>query len=1064
MPASYTSARFVGREVAFARLAAVLDDAASGRARTLILGGTAGVGVSRFLDEGLARVAELSEPWTILRGGSWPCGADDPYAPVVRAIGPALRALDDSALEAVLGPAALEVIRLLPDLAGRLGEPEGGIASAPERRQARTLEAVLGMLGRLGERQPVALVLEDLHRADAATRALVRFLSRIARDQRLAIIASDQPDIVPRDDPWSSDLAAIAAAPRPLDRLTLPPLDRDDLAALIEGIEGERASASLLLLVVERSGGLPLVAEELLAARRELPSASLSDTLEDLVIARLSARSPECRRVLRLMAPAGLPLMAQQLADVSDAYETETDGPAPRSSSGPRHGDGVLDADVRAGLAEAVEHGFVVERDGAIAFRHEAIGRAVERDLLPTARTRHRVALATALPGPAVLLAQLWAGAHDPVQARAASIEAAAVAASRYAPADELAALESALAVPDRPIGTTASRRRGGRSSINADLQVRAAEAAFAVGRGARASAYLEAAIGALDSRRERVRLGLLHDRLAYMRRAAGDQEGAMQAARRAVELVPREMSPERARVLAGLAQLRMLDGSFTDARRLAKEAIRVARACDPVAHEQDIHATTTLGVAMAWGSDPEGAIELLRQAERGARALGDPEALFRITANLTTVLDLVGRRTEAVEVAYRGIEDARQAGLEAVYGNFLRGNVSESLYLLGRWTEARELASRALDWLPTGVIFLTAAVQLAMIEIETEAGERAARYLGRTTLEFDAVPEPQLAGSYYLASASFALWRGDVADAARSVERGWAAVRETEEWVLAARMAAMVARVDAAIGVEAREQRRLAPLATARGRTAEVVKTAAALVRASGAPTTAGSRRIAEAYLATARAFQRRLEGDDDPAIWDRVAVSWTDLSAPYDAAMARWRQAEAILTSGGSRTGRADAQTPMLEASRLAIGLQARPLLRELRELAGRARITLPDEVDIELEERSPTAGAGIPVGPAGDGADGSAADRSDLVRAIAGEPAVGARRPDTFGLSAREQEVLVLVAQGRTNREIGERLFISQKTVGVHVGNILAKLAVSGRVEAAAVAIRLGLTGSG
>ena len=69
--------------------------------------------------------------------------------------------------------------------------------------------------------------------------------------------------------------------------------------------------------------------------------------------------------------------------------------------------------------------------------------------------------------------------------------------------------------------------------------------------------------------------------------------------------------------------------------------------------------------------------------------------------------------------------------------------------------------------------------------------------------------------------------------------------------------------------------------------------------------------------------------------------------------------------------------------------------------------------------------------------------------------------APRPDTFGLSGREREVLALVAQGRTNREIGERLFISQKTVGVHVGNILSKLEVSGRVEAAAVAIRLGLT---
>ena len=78
------------------------------------------------------------------------------------------------------------------------------------------------------------------------------------------------------------------------------------------------------------------------------------------------------------------------------------------------------------------------------------------------------------------------------------------------------------------------------------------------------------------------------------------------------------------------------------------------------------------------------------------------------------------------------------------------------------------------------------------------------------------------------------------------------------------------------------------------------------------------------------------------------------------------------------------------------------------------------------------------------------GSSADRSSHLP-----------RRDTFGLSGREREVLVQIARGRTNREIGERLFISQKTVGVHVGNILAKLGVSGRVEAAAVAIRLGLT---
>jgi DNA-binding CsgD family transcriptional regulator len=147
------------------------------------------------------------------------------------------------------------------------------------------------------------------------------------------------------------------------------------------------------------------------------------------------------------------------------------------------------------------------------------------------------------------------------------------------------------------------------------------------------------------------------------------------------------------------------------------------------------------------------------------------------------------------------------------------------------------------------------------------------------------------------------------------------------------------------------------------------------------------------------------------------------------------------------------------LLEAAEIALRLGAVPLLRELRELAGRALIPLPAVVEARLvgpDDRPAREPVAIPV----------AAERtvdepvSALVRGVAGVPDGPARR-DTFGLSGREREVLALIAQGRTNREIGERLFISQKTVGVHVGNILAKLGVSGRVEAAAVAIRLGLT---
>ena len=1078
MAVRYTSPRFVGRDAAFAQLAASLDDAAHGRTRTLLLEGTAGVGVPRFLDEAVSRMLAVSDPMTVLRATAWPARADEPYGPIVRAIGPTLRALPTESLPDLLGPATSEVVRLLPDIGARLGEigvafDDGG-RTAPERRQARTLEGILGLLGRLGERHPVVLVLEDLHLADAATRALVTFLARISRDQRLAIVGTHQPDVVARDDSWMTDLEAILTGSRP-DRLALPPLDRDELAALIEGIEGERASASLLLLVAERSGGLPLVAEELLAARRELPSASLTGSFDEIVIARLGIRSRECRRVLRLMSLAGRPMTLEQLAGVAAAFDMDEERAAPRSVTGPRSsGGGVLDADLWAGRTEALANGFLIEADERIAFRHASIGKAVARDLLPIARTKYHAALASSLGGPPSAVAAHWLGAFDAAAARAAAIEAAAFAGSRHAAADELAALELALALPVGSPASAAARRRATSASDLVDLQVRASEAAFSVGRTSRATAFLESAIGGLDGRRDRIRLGLLHERLAHIRRAAGDPAGAMLAARRAVELVPREPSPERATVVAALAQLKMLDGIFSEAQRLARDAIKVARACVPVARAQEVHALTTLGVALAWGSDPSAAIELLREAERAARDLDDPDALFRVRANLTTVLDLVSRRTEAVEVAYEGIEDARRSGLEAVYGNFLAGNVADTLFILGRWPEARELSERAMRWLPVGVVYQAAVLNLAIVEIETDAGEEATRLLGQTILEFDAVREPQLAGPYYLAAAAFALWRGDIADASRSVDRGWASVRATEEWLLVARMASMVAQVDAAAAGDAREHRQLAPLAAARQRTAEILETATALVRAAGAPPSAGSRRLAEASLATARAFQRRVEGDDSPAVWRHVAQGWAALDAPYDVALARWRQAEAMLGSGAGRSGRADAQRPLLESVALGLRLGAKPLLRELRELAGRARITLPVEVDAVLDpDGAPIDGvvpglstlAPVPVRPAGAGSGSIAVahtnGRSDLVRAIAGDQPGPAPRTDTFGLSRREREVLGLVAQGRTNREIGERLFISQKTVGVHVGNILSKLEVSGRVEAAAVAIRLGLT---
>ena len=69
---------------------------------------------------------------------------------------------------------------------------------------------------------------------------------------------------------------------------------------------------------------------------------------------------------------------------------------------------------------------------------------------------------------------------------------------------------------------------------------------------------------------------------------------------------------------------------------------------------------------------------------------------------------------------------------------------------------------------------------------------------------------------------------------------------------------------------------------------------------------------------------------------------------------------------------------------------------------------------------------------------------------------------RQPAIGVLTEREDEVLRLVAKGLTNRQVGEQLFISAKTVSVHMSNVLAKLGVSGRAEAVAVAHQRGLIG--
>jgi DNA-binding CsgD family transcriptional regulator len=182
-------------------------------------------------------------------------------------------------------------------------------------------------------------------------------------------------------------------------------------------------------------------------------------------------------------------------------------------------------------------------------------------------------------------------------------------------------------------------------------------------------------------------------------------------------------------------------------------------------------------------------------------------------------------------------------------------------------------------------------------------------------------------------------------------------------------------------------------------------------------------------AHGAIATAEAARAEGNSAGTEWAAAADHWKQLGRPWYLAYAQYRQAEALLVAGDERSGAA----MLLAAARAtAESLEASPLRAAIDGLARRARLDLPS---------SP-------------GAASAAADTSPQAEV---GPDVA---PDPFGLTPREREVLALVAGGQTNKRIADALFISESTAGVHVSNILGKLGVATRTEAAAVAVRLGL----
>jgi DNA-binding CsgD family transcriptional regulator len=655
---------------------------------------------------------------------------------------------------------------------------------------------------------------------------------------------------------------------------------------------------------------------------------------------------------------------------------------------------GLDDAALAAVLRPTVAANVMVADADGYAFRHELIREAVREDLLPGERVQAERAFAEALEANPALSPERLVSVQLALHWRGAQEHERALHAAWAAAADAAAGLAFAVQL----------------QMLEQVLELWDRVPGAAAHTGADRAGVIEVAADAARWAGEPERGLILVETALGELGEAGDVGG------RASLLLQRAM----------LRQQALLPGPVDDLRA----ALRLARAPNRLRAEILGHLSRTLLLEGQHGEakrpaeelqalarrlgDPEGQIEALialallgareghdtiaalQHARETARRVGSGRFELRAYVGITDALEGRGEHERAIQAGREGLARAKQLGLARYVATVLVPNLAESLASAGRWDEALEVMEEALglDPVPFGRAFLL--VLRGQIAVARGEHETAARIMHLLRSQPASAPaESQIGLPMARLTMEFLLAQGDLAGA------------------LAAARAILARHLDA-------EPRYLWPLlATAMRACAEAG--AARLTDEAGDP--AELRRALEreaasiprpgpverAHAAVFAAEASRAAGHLDLAAWDAAAAAWEGLGQPYPLADALLRAAGAA-----AATGNRDAAAPRLQqAAELAGQLRAGPLLQQISQLARRARIEV-------------TGGSRAAAAP--------------------------------FGLTGRELEVLRLVAAGRGNREIAAVLFISPKTASVHVSNILGKLGVASRGEAAATAHRL------
>ena len=662
-------------------------------------------------------------------------------------------------------------------------------------------------------------------------------------------------------------------------------------------------------------------------------------------------------------------------------------------------GDAALDDSLRT----AVERNILVASDRHYAFRHALLGEAVYDDLLPGERVRLHARYAAAIGdgrarGTAAELARHAKLAHDEKTALTASVQAGREAAQVGGPDEAAQHFERALRL-------LAGLGAAGDGLVDrARLAVDTAEALSSSGHPERAAALLADQLAALPQDASATDRGTLLAARAVALTAIETEEDPPAISAEAVRVTPDDDTLARARVLAAHAHVLAMFWRHQEAQQIGLDALALADKLNRTDLAAEV-ITTLSGLRL--GASKERLREALREAIDRTVETGAVHAELRGRYLLARSYQDWGELDEAERWFSSSVERAEAAGIEwAPYASGARWHLTWVLLTRGDWDGVMRLTDLSRTHAPPMARAMFASLQAVV---------RVARGEDLTDELRGLRPMWRLDGALAVHAAAqeirLATQRADVAAARASYDHVVAVLGEIwHVWFDGrVRVAALVLETIAAA----------IPKVPAGDR--EPLLELAAKLHDDGHTVLERYADPSKSWGPEGRAWLARLDAELIRVRW----LAGADDAPGLEALVSGWREVVSLFEQFGDVYELARAQVTLASVLRVAgDAAEARRVGDEARETARRLGAT-------PLVEQ---------------------------LRAIGSAPARHEAGSDV--LTPRESEILQHVAAGRTNGEIGKQLFISTKTVSVHVSNILGKLGASGRTEAAAIARRRGL----